>query len=89
VEFATSADRGLIAQFTATLDADLAARNLDYAAHRSGGFGMDAPIVRLVPPGTFAAWMKSRGKMGGQNKVPRVIRDPDLFASLEQMVGDI
>ena len=86
VEFATPAEPGLLAQFAATLDADLAGRNLDYAAHRSGGFGMEAPKVRAVPPGTFAAWMKSRGMMGGQNKVPRVIRDPALFISLEQRV---
>jgi hypothetical protein len=87
VEFATPANADLVARFAATLDADLAGRNLDYAAHRSGGFGMGAPVVRAVPPGTFAAWMKSRGMMGGQNKVPRLIRDPLLFASLERMAG--
>ena len=33
-------------------------------------------------PGTFAAWMKSRGKLGGQNKVPRIINDPELWGNL-------
>jgi len=26
--------------------------------------------------------MKKRGKLGGQNKVPRIINDADLFADL-------
>ena len=34
--------------------------------------------------GAFAAWMKSRGKLGGQNKVPRVINDRALFAALQR-----
>ena len=36
-----------------------------------------------MPPGGFAAWMKSRGKLGGQNKVPRIVNDRDLFAALQ------
>ena len=87
VEFGTPADSVALSKFTAVLDADLAKRNLDYAAHRSGGFGMDAPEVRALPAGSFVAWMKSRGKMGGQNKVPRVIHDAALFASLERIVN--
>jgi len=86
VEFATTAEADAVVRFAQALDADLIARNLDYAAHRSGGFGLDAPLVRAAPPGAFAAWMKSRGMMGGQNKVPRVIRDEALFASLTRML---
>ena len=86
VEFADMTDADAVARFATALDADLAARNLDYAAHRSGGFGLDAPEVRAAAPGTFAQWMKARGKLGGQNKVPRVIRDEELFASLERMI---
>ena len=43
---------------------------------------MDPPQLLVVEHGTFAAWMKSRGRLGGQNKVPRVITDPALFESL-------
>ena len=43
---------------------------------------MDPPRVRFLAPGAFAAWMKSRGKLGGQNKVPRIVNDPELFAAL-------
>ena len=43
---------------------------------------MKAPELRFLPPGSFAAWMKARGRLGGQNKVPRVAADRDLFADL-------
>ena len=86
VEFAAPTDTDAVTHFAQALDADLSARNLDYAAHRAGGFGLDAPEVKCAPPGTFAAWMKSRGMMGGQNKVPRVIRDASLFDSLVRAI---
>lgn len=69
-------------RFAAALDADLAAGNEDYAAHRSGGFGLQAPDISVAPPGFFAVWMKRRGKLGGQNKVPRIVNDAALFGGL-------
>lgn len=73
---------GLADRLAAAIDADLKARNADYAAHRTEGVGIGAPVVQIAPQGTFRAWMRLRGKLGGQNKVPRVITAPDLFASL-------
>ena len=70
----------------ARIDAALAAANDDYRAHRQGG-QMLPPIVEPMRPGGFAAWMKLRGKLGGQNKVPRVISDPALLASLREFAG--
>lgn len=69
-------------RFAAVLDATLAAGNADYAAHRAGGTGMRPPALRLLPPGSFARWMRERGRLGGQNKVPRVITDTTLLARL-------
>ena len=59
-------------RFAALVDEDVASLNDDYAAHRSGR-GLQLPSVRLVPRGTFHRFMKARGKLGGQNKVPRVV----------------
>ena len=56
-------------------------------AHRAGGYGMRAPELRLLPPGGFAEWMRRRGRLGGQNKVPRVISDPELFADLQNFAS--
>ena len=69
-------------QFTALMDGALQDDNDDYRAHRSGDFGVGLPHLLVARPGTFAAWMKRRGKLGGQNKVPRIITAPDLLADL-------
>jgi hypothetical protein len=45
---------------------------------------MGAPEIAAMPAGFFAGWMKTRGRLGGQNKVPRVIADPNLFADLRR-----
>jgi GH3 auxin-responsive promoter len=68
--------------FLETIDTELSRSNDDYRAHRSGGFGLDPPQLVAVSRGTFEAWMKSRGQLGGQHKVPRIIADQKLFDSL-------
>lgn len=83
VEFAepvAGAER--LAAFARDLDARLSTTNDDYRAHRAGGTGMNPPVIEPVRPGAFAAWMKSRGQLGGQHKVPRIINDQDLLANL-------
>ncbi len=83
----TAMNETLLNIFSQTLDRKLIDTNEDYKAHRSEGFGLHAPEIRAVPPGTFAAWMKSRGKLGGQHKVPRIINDADLFRDLCEFVA--
>ena len=84
VEFAERrppADR--IARFGEALDEHLCALNTDYREHRAKGYGLSPPLVDALAPGAFKAWMKSRGRLGGQNKVPRVVNDAQLFANLK------
>jgi hypothetical protein len=71
------------------IDSFLCSTNEDYVAHRAEGFGLGSPEILLVPPGTFANWMKSRGKLGGQNKVPRVINDTILFQALKSFCTEM
>ncbi len=78
-----------LAHFAKTLDASLCATNEDYEAHRSEGFGMNAPEAVALPPGGFAEWMKARGQLGGQHKVPRIINDAELFDGLRAFAADI
>src|SRR5208337_1441709 len=82
VEFSASIPPEDCRTFARILDEKLCATNSDYAEHRAADFAMLAPQIEVLPPGTFANWMKSRGKLGGQNKVPRVILDASLFESL-------
>ncbi len=83
VEFAhTPPTTEQITTFSAALDKRLCERNEDYEAHRSQGFGLRPPTILAVQAGCFAAWMKSRGKLGGQNKVPRIITNRDILSEL-------
>ncbi|SUS07856.1 GH3 auxin-responsive promoter (fragment) [uncultured Defluviicoccus sp.] len=74
-------------RFATALDRFLASRNSDYADHRAGDYGMRPPLIHPVPAGTFASWMKSRGRFGGQNKVPRIINDRTLLSDLGAFAG--
>jgi hypothetical protein len=76
-----------LAAFASALDDRLCALNADYSQYRAGDYGLQAPTVEAVAPGSFAAWMKSRGKLGGQHKVPRIINNAELFASLRKFAG--
>lgn len=79
VEFSRPVSTTELARFALTIDRELATLNRDYAEHRHGDVGMGPPEVRSVAAGAFARWMKARGKLGGQNKVPRVITDSTAF----------
>ena len=66
-----------MAEFTRILDETLRKINSDYDAKRFRDMALVAPKIRQVPEGTFYNWMKSRGKLGGQNKVPRLSNSRD------------
>ncbi len=85
VEFAEAkpADETLAA-FAGLIDETLRQSNDDYRAHRESDLQMSPPQVLAAPSGTFFIWMKQRGRLGGQNKVPRVINDTTLFDTLVQ-----
>jgi hypothetical protein len=70
VEFVT--DPVDLVQFRDAIDRSLCHCNADYRAHRTGGAGLPAPALIVAGRGGFDAWMRSRGKLGGQHKVPRM-----------------
>ncbi len=59
-------------RFTRLLDRRLQEVNSDYEAKRFQSIALEMPIVHQVSEGTFYNWMKKRGKLGGQHKVPRL-----------------
>lgn len=71
-----------VAAFSDRVDKELASRNEDYAERRVVPTGLRTPAVEVMPPGGFKAWMKAKGKLGGQHKVPRVISDQDTLRHL-------
>jgi hypothetical protein len=61
--------------FVDILDDTLKSVNSDYEAKRHKDMALRKPIVRKLEKGTFYQWMKRRGKLGGQHKVPRLSND--------------
>ncbi len=59
-------------QFTQELDKALKSLNSDYEAKRHKDIALRAPIVRILPKGIFNEWLRTKGKLGGQHKVPRL-----------------
>jgi hypothetical protein len=76
-----------IERFARWLDDTLQRLNTDYRTKRTGDVGMLAPRLIPLPRGTFYAWMRSRGKLGGQNKVPRVTNDRAVADGLLDTAG--
>lgn len=73
IEFETEPEN--FSFFTEALDNALKSINSDYEAKRYKDIALQKPDVKKVPPGTFYNWLKKRGKLGGQNKVPRLAND--------------
>ena len=69
--------------FAATLDSSIRGDSEDYDTHRQRDFGLAPPIVIPVASGTFYQWMKRKGKLGGQHKVPRVARGSEMAEELQ------
>jgi hypothetical protein len=63
-------------QLKEKIDEHLKALNDDYAVERSAA--LKEIIVDVIPIKTFYAWMESKGKVGGQNKFPRVMKNAQL-----------
>jgi hypothetical protein len=73
-----------LTRFAEIVDRDILATNGDYEVHRSTSHGLRLPEVRTLPRGTFHAWMRARGKLGAQNKIPRLIlREEDRALLLD------
>ena len=72
IEFATEAKD--TALFTQLIDESLQAQNSYYKDLIEGKILRQLKISSL-PKGTFHKYMKSQGKLGGQNKIPRLAND--------------
>ena len=58
--------------FIKELDAALKNINSDYEAKRHKDIALRMPIVHSLQKGIFTEWLRSKSKLGGQHKVPRL-----------------
>ncbi len=84
IEFIREPDN--LDRFRTILDEKLREVNSDYDAKRHRDLALDPPIVHQAPTGTFYNWMKKRGKLGGQNKVPRLSNSREYLEDLLSMI---
>ena len=64
-----------IGAFEAILDRKLQSLNSDYQAKRTGDLAMGKLSVIPLQCGTFYNWLKSKEKLGSQQKIPRLLND--------------
>ena len=73
-----------MARFEQALDKELQRLNSDYEAKRHSTLA--APQFTVVDEGTFLSWLSSQGKVGGQNKVPRLANDRRYVDQIEEFI---
>jgi len=74
-----------LATFAATLDVAMRKQNTYYDDLISGGV-LRPLVVRPLPTDAFEQYMKNIGKLGGQNKTPRLTNDRKIAEGLNKLV---
>lgn len=73
-------------EFCKSLDDTLREINSDYDAKRYKDMALRFPIIHNAPQDTFYKWMEKRGKLGGQNKVPRLANNREYLDSILTLI---
>ena len=73
-----------MALFTRLLDEALQRINSDYEAKRYKDITLQQLEIIPARKGLFNDWLKSKGKLGGQHKVPRLSNNRDI---IEQIIA--
>jgi hypothetical protein len=76
-----------IDSFANILDKFLCEVNSDYEAKRYHNITLSRLKLTVLPNGTFIKWMKSKGKLGGQNKIPRLYNSREYADQLLRIVN--
>ncbi|MHA6696772.1 GH3 auxin-responsive promoter family protein [Chryseobacterium sp. A301] len=74
-----------LSYFTDYFDKQLQSLNSDYEAKRYKDITLKAPVVHVAKEGLFYEWMSNRGKLGGQNKVPRLSNEREYMETLLEL----
>lgn len=75
--------------FTRVLDMTLRQLNSDYDAKREADLALQPPRIVSLPPQTFYRWLKAKGRLGGQNKVPRLSTERTYADEILALVGNL
>lgn len=84
VEFSVAPEN--MEHFADVLDETLQQLNSDYEAKRHKNITLQRLELIPVPQGTFERWLKMKGKLGGQHKVPRLSNDRKIVDEILGML---
>jgi hypothetical protein len=73
-------------QFSTELDNALKQINSDYEAKRHKDIALRKPVVHNLKRGVFTRWLKDKGKLGGQHKVPRLSNDRKFIEEIKLLI---
>lgn len=76
-----------LADFVHELDQSLKSINSDYEAKRYKDIALRPPVVHALKKGTFNKWLQSKGKLGGQHKVPRLSNERNYVEEILTFIG--
>ncbi len=68
--------------FVEAMDKALQKVNSDYEAKRHKDIALRMPIVHVMPKDGFKHWLKDKGKLGGQHKVPRLSNERNYLEQI-------
>ncbi|MBK8054768.1 MAG: GH3 auxin-responsive promoter family protein [Saprospiraceae bacterium] len=68
--------------FEKILDDNLRSLNSDYDAKRYKDMALMPLKIKVAPKDTFHNWLKSKGKLGGQSKIPRLSNQRKILDEL-------
>jgi hypothetical protein len=85
IEFENAPDNLLF--FSELLDNALKNLNSDYEAKRYGDLLLKPPVVLSAKKGTFFNWLKSKNKLGGQFKVPRLSNERTIIDEILNLIN--
>jgi len=75
-----------ITEFTFELDNALKSVNSDYEAKRYKDIALRLPLVKALDKGIFKEWLRKKGKLGGQHKIPRLCNDRKYIDEIISML---
>lgn len=73
-------------EFAAKFDEFLCSEWSYYYDERHDTHMLQAPKAHFAPKGTFYTWMETRGKLGGQHKVPKVSNNRQILEELTHLI---
>ena len=73
-------------EFAYELDCALKNLNSDYEAKRHKDIALRMPVIHAVEKNIFTNWLRSKGKLGGQHKIPRLSNERKFIDEIKTLI---